>query len=523
VSTRRRGRSAAVWREQATRFSLARDDRPRPWQDVDITPSKKRTGLIACIFIAACGPGLGAETTVEPATSTGDADGSGSAATDTAEAPDETTTVTEPTGDTPTGDGPTGEPGDCSELAIADPGLLAAVREALDTPEGPISGEAALSIISLTPMQPVQSLSGIECLLGLQRLMFYETTVTDLEPLAALSELRDLDVGSSGVVDLGPLVGLPLRSLRLVDAPLADLGPIAQLPQLEYLHLWDTQVEDLTPLTGHPSLLAFGLKGSHPQSLAPIASIPTLLSLQLEGCGLTSVAALSVLPALETLAIADNQLTDLSGLAGMSALNLLWASNNQIGDLTALAGLKGLEGAELDHNQIVDLGPLSGATGLTRLTLSANGISDLTPLAGATKLNILIVDDNPLTGLQGLESLDLGMLKAANTGLKELPVLAPQVLNHLDLTNNHITDVTAIAGHVALDEVLLANNKIVDLGPIAQAPWLLAGCAVLDVLANPLDATTAATTLPAMCEHDLKATWDQGSCAPDEGICDLPI
>lgn len=67
------------------------------------------------------------------------------------------------------------------------------------------------------------------------------------------------------------------------------------------------------------------------------------------------------------------------------------------------------------------------------------------------------------------------------------------------------------------------HNAITDLGPIAEAPWLAAGCVVLDVQANPLDATSVAVTLPAMCEHELTATWDQGSCAWDPRICQIPI
>ena len=40
---------------------------------------------------------------------------------------------------------------------------------------------------------------------------------------------------------------------------------------------------------------------------------------------------------------------------------------------------------------------------------------------------------------------------------------------------------------------------------------------------HPLDAMSVAVTLPAMCEHELTATWDQGSCAWDPRICEIPI
>ncbi len=146
--------------------------------------------------------------------------------------------------------------------------------------------------------------------------------------------------------------------------------------------------------------------------------------------------------------------------------------------------------------------------------LIGNAVVDLAPLAGAVSLVNLNVSDNPLSGLQGLEALPgLQSLTATNAGLKALVPVAPKSLEHLDLGENKLTDVTPLAAHQDLARVVLDGNLLKDLAPLEKAPWVLVGCASLSVHANPLGALTLETTMPALCGHDMTIFWDQGECA----------
>jgi hypothetical protein len=65
-----------------------------------------------------------------------------------------------------------------------------------------------------------------------------------------LPQLEDLSLpGCPSVSDLDPLRGSRLRTLNVSGAEVADISPIADVPQLERLNLGGTQVSDLTPLT----------------------------------------------------------------------------------------------------------------------------------------------------------------------------------------------------------------------------------------------------------------------------------
>ena len=54
---------------------------------------------------------------------------------------------------------------------------------------------------------------------------------------------------NSGVRDISPLSGLPLRRLMLMQTEVKDIAPVAGMP-LEELSLFETQVADISPLKG---------------------------------------------------------------------------------------------------------------------------------------------------------------------------------------------------------------------------------------------------------------------------------
>jgi Leucine-rich repeat (LRR) protein len=146
------------------------------------------------------------------------------------------------------------------------------------------------------------------------------------------------------------------------------------------------------------------------------------------------------------------------------------------------------------------------------LRLDNNSIVSLEPLAGAAWLSELSVDQNPLQGLQGLEDLELGDLSAEAAGLTSLVAVAPTRLRFLRIADNHVTDLAPLAGHTWLQEVHATGNDISSLASIAEAPWVLARCAHMDLEGNPLDAETLTTFLPEMCALDMFLQWDGDSC-----------
>src|SRR4030042_188264 len=77
------------------------------------------------------------------------------------------------------------------------------------------------------------------------------TPVTELAPLAGLTQLTTLDLAGTPVTELAPLAGLTqLTTLYLGWTPVTDLAPLAGLTQLMMLYLDGTPVTELAPLAG---------------------------------------------------------------------------------------------------------------------------------------------------------------------------------------------------------------------------------------------------------------------------------
>ena len=79
-------------------------------------------------------------------------------------------------------------------------------------------------------------------------------SVTDLAPLAGLSELWAVHLHANQVSDLHPLAGLhKLSLLDLAEDPIGDLAPILALPALSTLDISGTKV-DASQIVAIPAL-----------------------------------------------------------------------------------------------------------------------------------------------------------------------------------------------------------------------------------------------------------------------------
>ena len=73
---------------------------------------------------------------------------------------------------------------------------------------------------------------------GATKLELHGLQITDLEPLAELTDLETLGLGRNQITDLAPLAKLiKLKTLWLPDNKISDLTPLAKLTKLKMLYL----------------------------------------------------------------------------------------------------------------------------------------------------------------------------------------------------------------------------------------------------------------------------------------------
>jgi hypothetical protein len=232
------------------------------------------------------------------------------------------------------------------EVVFPDPNLDAAIRAAINKPEGDIHPADLGGLYSFdASFKGIKNVAGIEYLSNLQTLNFNYNQIIDVSLLSSLTNLQNLYLSDNQIIDISPLSSLAnLQDLALSSNKIIDFSPLSSLTNLQELGLGSNQISDLSPLAG--------------------------------------------LTNLQTLGLSSNQITDVSPLAGLTNLQLLDLGSNQISDLSPLAGLTNLQTLVLRKNPITDVSPLSSLNDLVSLTLSSKPFIDVSSISGLANLTI---------------------------------------------------------------------------------------------------------------------------------------
>ncbi|RYD33608.1 MAG: leucine-rich repeat domain-containing protein, partial [Verrucomicrobiaceae bacterium] len=173
---------------------------------------------------------------------------------------------------------------------------------------------------------------------------------------------------------------------------LSDLTPLAGLTQLFYLDLENNRIIDIAPLSGLVNMEYLQVKDNQITTLTALSGMTKLAHLDLDHNKVSDVTPLASLRNLEFLDFADNSVYDLSPLAELSKLELLDADENRVVDLTPLTGMTGLRRLDLHANRIIDLTPLKDLplTGLevqnNFLDISPGSLTDLLIMAARARV-----------------------------------------------------------------------------------------------------------------------------------------
>lgn len=338
----------------------------------------------------------------------------------------------------------------------------------------------------------IKDLTGLHHLVALESLVAFETTISDLRPIAGLAKLSTVEIMSSEPYQLGPLTTLPSITKVSVDvSPTTDIAPISQLTTVRKLYLdvggmarspavdlpasveefaldGDVQLTSLGAVSGGKGVTNVVVFGPNLTSLDGLEGLTSVSYLYAARASLTDLSALAGMSSLGELTLnANPSLDDLHGIEGLASLRTLNLSSTKVTDLGLLAGLTALETLHLDQNAIFDLSPLRSLVGLKKLTLWKNRIKDLTPLIGLPALTSLQVSDNLLINL-GPEGAfhRLTYLSAFKNSITSIAGLSGARLTTVDLRWNQITDIGALRDVDPAGFIDLGWNQIRDFSPL---------------------------------------------------------
>ena len=283
-----------------------------------------------------------------------------------------------------------GEPPDITQpdvlpgahVHIPDPNLRTAIAEELGkSPNAPITVEDMKRLTHLTAVgREIRDLTGLQFATSLSSLRLGHwgkvgNQVSDLAPIAGLTELRHLILNDNLISDLSPIAGLTnLESLVLELNDVSDLSPIAGLINLEHIDFNANDVSDLSPIARLVNLRRIRTWGNPFSDLSPLAGLTKLEWLDICGARLqdASLEPLTGLTGLKELYLADNGISDISPIARLTGLERLNIHHNHISNISPLAGLTNLKWLGVDHNNISDFSPLDRLRANTKIDWQHN-------------------------------------------------------------------------------------------------------------------------------------------------------
>jgi len=195
-----------------------------------------------------------------------------------------------------------------------DPNLEAVIREAINKPTGDITDAD---------------------LLGLTSLEAYDRNISDLTGLEHCINLQEIRAGRNPIQSISAISTLTaLRSVHFQDTRVSDIGPLADLVNLEDLVLYDNtypnaedKVFDLSPLSNLTNLGSIIIGNNRISDLSPLANLHGLYVIQVNG----------------------NFVSDISPLEGLTNLGLVVLNSNLISDVGALVSNPGIGAGDLVH------------------------------------------------------------------------------------------------------------------------------------------------------------------------------
>ena len=163
---------------------------------------------------------------------------------------------------------------------MPDPNLRVAVREALG-----LSDERLLTQVEMqqltrldTWQKNITDLTGIERATNLKWFSFADNQISDLSPLATLTQLETLyGWVNRELKNISPLANLTrLRALDLGGCQISDIMPLANLIELRYLNIHFNSIEDITPLRNLTELTELSLSGNRIVDVNALANLTKL-------------------------------------------------------------------------------------------------------------------------------------------------------------------------------------------------------------------------------------------------------
>ena len=231
----------------------------------------------------------------------------------------------------------------------------------------------------------------------------YDTIKTELMPiyetLRAVTKTSEVDIADNVTIsDLNPLSELSnLRYLNFSGTNVSSINPIRNLNKIKELDLSGTNITDISNLKYANGIQVFRADNNEIDDISVIAFFKDLNNISIQNTNVSDISVLEECINLRTLNISSTQVNDLSPLKDLLILHDLEIANTFVNDLSPLQGLVNLNFLNLEGTQVTDLSPLANLDRLNVVNLSNTNVESLTALDKMSHLNRIYCDNTLIT------------------------------------------------------------------------------------------------------------------------------
>ena len=326
-----------------------------------------------------------------------------------------------------------------------------------------------------------------------------DTIKTELTPiyemLQIISKTTEINVADNiTITDLNPLAELAdLRYLNCSGTNVSNINPIRNLNKIKELDISNTKITDISNLKYANVVQIFKADNNNIKDISVVAFFKDLNNISIQNTEVFDISALTSCINLRTLNISETQVNDLSSLRNLLTLHDLDISNSFVNDLSPLQGLVNLNFLDIEGTQVTDLSPLSNLDRLNVINLSNTKVESLAALNNLPHLNKIYCDNTLITKedankykLENPHVLVINESNALASWWNELPSFWKTLLKDHAMTSinptreelhaiinikklkvsHFIQDAEPISRLTNIESLDLSDSKIDDLSPL---------------------------------------------------------
>jgi len=322
------------------------------------------------------------------------------------------------------------------------------------------------------------------------------TTISGLEPLSKLSDLKEVNISGTAVSDLMPLRNLnKLEVLDISNTRVSSLEPLRYCLMVNQLRMKGAPVSDIALIPNFRMLTVLDISGTKVTSIESLRDMTTISDLRLNHTSIRDLAPLTTLVNLEMLNISSTPVDNLDALKDLSNLHILLSDSTGVSSLAPLENLAGLQRVYCNNSRINQKEALRflkkhpDASLVYASKELAAWWSGMTPewqnlFNFYIKLNdppsteqlhkLALLDSINITGRMTVTTLGplvrlilLRNLQCQSTGITSLdPLKDLSELKVINASNTKVASVQPLSGIDGLEVLNIDNTAVGDLSPL---------------------------------------------------------